>query len=620
MVDFPGTSGNDTLVGAVTDDRLFGEAGNDTLDGGAGNDRLYGGQGNDRFLFTGGQGNDIVEVDEGGTDDRVLLGPGITPDEVRFVRGATISTQNDLFVVLDDGTGSELQLRDHFRNAAPSIESLQFADGTTVGLAGGLTFTGGVTNDRLSGSDFDDTLDGGAGNDTLDGGQGNDRYLFVGGQGNDTIVVDDGGADDRVVLGAGINQNQVRFFRGTTLSTRDDLFVLVDDGTGNRLQILDHFKGVAPSIESLQLANGRLQTLAGGLTFRGDAFDNELRGTVFDDTLEGAGGNDELVGGQGNDTYQFVGRAFGHDTIGEDSGGLKDVASFSHLNLSTAYLARIDDSLVVSDKLGRVSAEIQGQYDADGLSVEKLQLGRLVTLDLARGQTFRGSAGADDMEGTRFADTIIGNAGRDELDGGAGIDSYVFGPRWGQDTVSDIGKSFILFEGLTKSQLTFERNGSDLIITRNGSTDSLVLEDYHPARHIIRYVEAGFSKTIFGSGGGDVLWDGGGADVFQGAGGLDKFLFRAASDSPVAKPDTILDFSGDLINLASFDIDKTTAGIQHFDFIGGRVFSGTAGELRFRGGRLEGDVDGDGDADLAVILMNRGSLVTTLDAASLILE
>ena len=250
--------------------------------------------------------------------------------------------------------------------------------------------------------------------------------------------------------------------------------------------------------------------------------------------MAGGAGNDDLYGGEGNDTYTFVSQTFGHDTIVEDVGGLKDVAYFSHLNLSTAYLARIGDSLVVSDRLGRVSAEIEGQYDADGLSVEKLQLGRLITLDLARGQTFRGSAGDDDMGGTRFADTIIGNAGRDALDGGAGIDSYVFGPRWGQDTVSDIGKSFILFEGLTKTQLTFQKIGTDLLITRNGSTDSLVLEDYHPARHIIRYVEAGFSKTIFGSGGGDVLWDGGGLDVFQGAGGEAGYhpRFRRRPDQP----------------------------------------------------------------------------------------
>lgn len=506
------------------------------------------------------------------------------------------------------------------------------------GGQGNDVLAGTPDNDYIDGLGGNDIIDGGTGNDILKGGSGIDIYVFSGQFNQDYIEVDASGFDT-IRFGSGIGLNDIRLVQRFPAGSQADrdLFIYVD-ATGSRIQVDRHFVLGGTTIEQIQFADNRTLSLTGGLTFTGSAVDDGLYGTLYDDrlfggagndtldgglgndVLNGGAGNDDLYGGEGNDTYAFVSRAFGHDTVVEDAGGLRDVASFSHLNLSTAYLARIGDSLVVSDKLGRISAEIEGQYDADGLSVEKLQLGRVVTLDLARSQTFRGGAGDDDMGGTRYNDTIIGNAGRDHLDGGAGLDTYVFGPRWGQDTVSDVGKSLIYFEGLAAGQLTFQRIGSDLLVTRNGSTDSLVLENYHPARHIIRYVEAGFSKTIFGSGGGDVLWDTGGLDVFQGAGGRDQFVFLSANDSPAAKPDTILDFFGDLINLASFDIDKATAGVQHFDFIGGRAFSDTAGELRFRGGRLEGDIDGDGDAEFAVILMNRGSLVTTLDAASLILE
>ena len=600
------------LAGTAAGESLRGTVFTDTLIGLGGNDVLFGGDGNDTFLVSGAFGDDRVASNEVGVD-RVLV-QGFAANAIRLTNGLS----NGLAIVVDGG--GKINLDGHFQTA--TVESLAIdvnSDGvaeSVIDLTGRLVLTGSAAGENLRGTIFDDTLIGLGGNDVLFGGDGNDTFLVSGAFGDDRVASNEVGVDR--VLVQGFAANAIRLTNGLS----NGLAVVVD-GRG-KINLDGHFQ--TATVESLAIDTNsdgvaeRLIDLTAGLPLTGGAARDLLSGTAFDDTLDGRAGDDTLRGQDGNDTYLFTGRAFGHDTIEEDIGGAKDVASFSNLNLSTSYLARIGDSLVVSDKLGRISAEIEGQYDPDGLSVEKLQLGRAVTLDLARGQTFRGSAGDDDMGGTRFADTIIGNAGRDELDGGAGVDSYVFGPRWGQDTVSDIGKSFILFEGLTKSQLTFERNGSDLIITRNGSTDSLVLEDYHPARHIIRYVEAGFSKTIFGSGGGDVLWDGGGLDVFQGAGGRDQFVFLSANDSSAAKPDTILDFAGDLINLASFDIDRTTAGIQHFDYIGGRFFSGTAGELRFRGGRLEGDVDGDGDADLAVILMNRGALVAALDATSLILE
>ena len=61
----------------------------------------------------------------------------------------------------------------------------------------------------------------------------------------------------------------------------------------------------------------------------------------------------------------------------------------------------------------------------------------------------------------------------------------------------------------------------------------------------------------------------------------------------------------DLFDLTSIDADILTGGDQAFTFITGG-FSGTAGELRVmdNGDRfvLQGDVDGDGGADFAVLI------------------
>ena len=48
------------------------------------------------------------------------------------------------------------------------------------------------------------------------------------------------------------------------------------------------------------------------------------------------------------------------------------------------------------------------------------------------------------------------------------------------------------------------------------------------------------------------------------------------------------------------DADLNTVGDQQFSFIGGLVFRNLAGDLRYVGGVLSGDVDGDGVADFQI--------------------
>jgi serralysin len=76
-------------------------------------------------------------------------------------------------------------------------------------------------------------------------------------------------------------------------------------------------------------------------------------------------------------------------------------------------------------------------------------------------------------------------------------------------------------------------------------------------------------------------------------------------ESTAAARDTLAFTSGDRIDLSFIDADTSTPGVDDaFAFIGTAAFGGHAGELRaFQAGgvwTIEGDVNGDGIADLAI--------------------
>lgn len=101
------------------------------------------------------------------------------------------------------------------------------------------------------------------------------------------------------------------------------------------------------------------------------------------------------------------------------------------------------------------------------------------------------------------------------------------------------------------------------------------------------------NDTLNGFEGNDILIGGTGADTLTGGLGADRFNF-----SELEKLDRITDFNhaqGDLIDLRGTGVD--------FTWIGGGAFTNHAGELRFEGGQLQGDTNGDGLADLIITVV-----------------
>jgi Ca2+-binding RTX toxin-like protein len=112
---------------------------------------------------------------------------------------------------------------------------------------------------------------------------------------------------------------------------------------------------------------------------------------------------------------------------------------------------------------------------------------------------------------------------------------------------------------------------------------------------------------LSGGKGNDQLNGGLGADMLAGNQGKDIFVYKTVEVSTLTSMDTISQFNGvagDRINLKTIDANSGTNANDEFDFIGDAAFSGKAGELRFEvsadATMLYGDVDGDGNADLAI--------------------
>jgi serralysin len=186
-----------------------------------------------------------------------------------------------------------------------------------------------------------------------------------------------------------------------------------------------------------------------------------------------------------------------------------------------------------------------------------------IKVDLANGYATSGGDREEDLfsienaSGTSYKDTLLGSSGANAL--------------WGQSG-NDVLKG---------------GGGNDRLYGGNGNDD------------------------LYGGSGNDDLYGGRGSDHLTGTSGSDLFIFQSIKDSPnTSSRDVIFDFSrsqGDKIDLS--DIDAISGGgDSKFHFIGSDSFSDTAGELRYSGGIVRGDVDGDGVADFSIKIDNGASL------------
>nr|WP_269769548.1 M10 family metallopeptidase C-terminal domain-containing protein [Roseomonas rubea] len=410
---------------------------------------------------------------------------------------------------------------------------------------------GSTLANALKGEEGNDTLEGRAGNDTLDGGLGTDRLL--GGLGDDTYVID--ATADLIVEALGQGFDTVRTLRAA--------FVL------------------PLNVEAI------VATSAIAHSFTGNTLDNLLVGNIGADTLNGAAGNDtldggagidRLLGGLGDDVYVIDATA---DVIVESLGqGFDTVRTLR----ATFVLPLNVEAVVATDATAR---------SFTGNALDNLLLG---------------NAGADTLVGGGGNDTLYGSDGIDRMLGGIGDDEYVV--TLGDVVVEAAGQGIDLVSvrdgvahvlGLNLENLVLE--GATLL-NGTGNTLDNVIEGNGNANILSGLIG---DDDLAGNGGNDTLIGGAGADTLFGGAGNDHFRFVLATESTLAAPDRITDFTfgQDRIDLSLIDADSAIPGNQAFTYVGAAALTG-AGQLRAAslGGTIyavEGDVDGGG-ADFRILV------------------
>lgn len=315
----------------------------------------------------------------------------------------------------------------------------------------------------------------------------------------------------------------------------------------------------------------------GGLNYVEAGSGNDIVRNSFE------GGNDIFLG-SGNDVYKHSGEArYGseYDVVsGGDGNDRFEVKTYASVYKGDAGNDTFF-SVGYRNSFNGGSGTDTINYSLQDSSSEK---GRGIYVDLDEGFAkavdgrIEKLTSIENATGTSYDDTLIGTSGRNILRGGNGNDQL---------------------EGLGGNDRLYGGAGKDILYGDNGNDDL-----YGGSGNDRLYGGAG-NDDLLGGTGNDLLVGGAGSDFLVGGAGADTFRFTRVSDSRVgAQRDVIDDFrpdtEGDVIDLSAIDANTLRSGNNAFTFIGKAAFSGTAGELRYSGTIISGDVDGDGRADFEI--------------------
>jgi hypothetical protein len=369
------------------------------------------------------------------------------------------------------------------------------------------------------------------------------------------------------------------------------------------------------------------------------ADDGKIDGTAANDTIVGTTGADKMVGYGGDDTYTVDNEG---DEVFEDFNGGNDTVRGS-IGSTTDYAKLYSLPANVENFVG-TNAAGQGVFDnvlsntitmAAGADLVVITGGGSDTVSTGAGNdyVFVGEAwdNGDSVNSGADYDTVGFSGGGTyafEANDFSGIEQlsfyggFVVPPSEAAYTVTlddgnvDAGKRLLVTFQSVAGIVTFNGAGEldgNLSVIGGASGDSITGgsgKDYLQGR--------GGADTLNGGIGNDVLLGGLGSDTLNGGAGKDTFRFESVDDSNGAEStDVIQDFAlsnaDERIDLSAIDADEAQDGNQAFNFIGTADFSHIAGELRVvQDGDnwfVQGDVDGDGAADLVIQVTNNPDIL-----------
>jgi Ca2+-binding RTX toxin-like protein len=533
MENIIGADGNETITGNEQDN---------VLDGGLGNDTLIGRDGNDTASFASHNGlsgrTGAITLGSSGADGSasysvLVSGAPVTVESdvlrgIENVIGSRLNetiTGNEQENVLDGGLGNDTLIGGNGIDTASfvshDIVTAEFgtitigasgADGSAryfilnpVGgpllveadvLGGMENVTGSNQAETITGNEQANVIDGRGGNDTIDGGFGNDK--LIGGDGTDTVsFASHDSATGQIgtislpsvfLIGGGIGAATYSIVvNGSSVVVESDLLISFENVSGSNQN------ETIMGNESGNVLDGRggddtLDGRQGNDTLNGGLGNDTLIGGVDDDTLNGGAGHNTVNGGTGNDTYVFtlgaVDRYF-------DESGTDRVQIDSLTNLVRAR--QVGSDLVVQMTSGSFTVvnhfrgnPVENLVTPDGRSVTLATVltggnGSGIISGGNGGETLDGRGGDDFLFAGNGSDRLIGGDGNDQLTGGNGGDTFVLGPGFGHDEITDFTNADRiefdggLFGSFQAVQAASQQVGNDTVITLDAD-DSITLQ------------------------------------------------------------------------------------------------------------------------------------------------
>jgi Ca2+-binding RTX toxin-like protein len=542
--------GRDSIDAGAGADSITTGSGNDTITSGAGSDTIDAGDGPDlldefadahtaitasatQLTWSGGDVDDVtgveqlrltgdsadstidvsafpgqVEVDGQSGADRIVLGAGSQVDTATGGGGTdTIALAADAstFTITDTALAA---------NGTDVIDGFEVADLTGGGSANAFdasAFSGTV---ELDGQGGDDSFVGTAGNDTIVGGAGTDS-LPLAGTGNVTLTTSS-------VTAAGTD----------SLSSIES--ATITDGAGAQTYAASGFAGTATLVASgsgaITLTDSALER--GGVTDVLSGIDAvSLTGSSGDDTITPTGFTGAFSIDAGAGTDELVLTCTGDVALSDGSvtcSGVDAATGFERASITGGSAAQVVDASAFGGT-ARFAASVAGDTTLTATVLTSGGVGdTLAGIDEV---AMTGSDGADTIDASAFAGTLVVDAGSgdDTVTGGAGSDTLAGGT--GTDRVKVAGSgSITLTDTATTGAGTDAIGGFELATLTGGSgADTISASGFSLGS--VSIVGGAGADRITGSPLGDVIAAGGGGDRVVAGAGNDTVSGAAGNDT-----------------------------------------------------------------------------------------